>query len=119
MPKTSATRLRGTIVAVSRDNKHHFSKPTVGTITLVAGIGIEGDAHAGLFVKHHWLAKRDPTMPNLRQVPLVAVELFSEMMARGYAMLPGQLGENITTTGIDLPNLPLGCGLHLGTHRDP
>jgi len=61
MPIVPGAELEGTIVAVSRDDKHHFSKPNVGTITLVAGTGIEGDAHAGVFVKHRWLAKRNPT----------------------------------------------------------
>lgn len=104
----------GTVVAVSRDDKHRFSKPVVPSIRLVAGYGIEGDSHAGATTQHRYLIRTDPTRPNLTQVHLVRSELLAELAAEGFEVSPGQLGENITTAGIDLLALPQGTRLHLG-----
>ena len=105
----------GTVVAVSRDDRHRFSKPVVPGIRLVAGYGIEGDSHAGATTQHRYLIRTDPTRPNLTQVHLVRSELLAELAAEGFDVSPGQLGENITTAGIDLLSLPLGTRLHLGS----
>ncbi|TFC60761.1 MOSC domain-containing protein [Cryobacterium sp. TMB1-7] len=105
----------GTVVAVSRDDRHRFSKPVVPSIRLVAGYGIEGDSHAGATTQHRYLIRTDPTRPNLTQVHLVRSELFAELAAEGFDVSPGQLGENVTTAGIDLLALPLGTRLHLGS----
>jgi MOSC domain-containing protein YiiM len=102
------------VVSVSRDDKHRFSKPPVTTITLLAGIGVEGDAHAGPTVQHRYLKKKDPTAPNLTQVHFMASELFDELADQGFTVGAGDLGENVTTEGIDLITLPLGTRLHLG-----
>ncbi|MBD3942417.1 MOSC domain-containing protein [Microbacterium sp. NEAU-LLC] len=104
----------GHVVAVSRDDAHRFSKPTRESITLIAGLGVEGDAHAGVTVQHLSRVRRDPTTPNLRQVHLIHAELFDDMAARGHVVTPGALGENITTTGVDLLGLSRGTRLHLG-----
>lgn len=104
----------GSVVAVSRDDKHRFSKPPVTDIRLVAGYGIEGDSHAGATTQHRYLIRTDPTRANLTQVHLVRSELFDELAAAGFAVTAGQLGENITTAGLDLLALPLGTRLHLG-----
>jgi MOSC domain-containing protein YiiM len=104
----------GKVVAVSSDAAHRFSKPVRSSIRLVEGFGIEGDAHAGRFVKHRWLAKQDRQMENLRQVHLMHEELFDQLREQGFKVAPGDLGENITTRGIDLLSLPLGCLIHLG-----
>lgn len=104
----------GTIAAVSRDDKHRFSKPVVAGIRLVAGHGVEGDSHAGATTQHRYLIRTDPARANLTQVHLLRSELLTELAAEGFEVSPGQLGENITTTGIDLPALPLGTRLHLG-----
>lgn len=104
----------GHVVAVSRDDAHRFSKPARESITLIAGIGVEGDAHAGATVQHLSRVRRDPTAPNLRQVHLIHAELFDQMAGRGYAITPGALGENVTTSGIDLLGLPRGTRLELG-----
>ncbi|MFB7893817.1 MOSC domain-containing protein [Microbacterium sp. NPDC056044] len=106
--------LPGHVVAVSRDDAHRFSKPTRESITLIAGIGVEGDAHAGATVQHLSRIKRDPTTPNLRQVHLIHAELFDDIAERGHAVTPGALGENITTSGIDLLGLARGTLLELG-----
>ena len=106
---------RGTVVAVSRDDSHRFSKPVVPSIRLVAGYGIEGDSHAGATTQHRYLIRTDPTRPNLTQVHLVRSELLTELAAEGFDVSPGQLGENITTAGIDMLALPLGTRLHLGS----
>jgi MOSC domain-containing protein YiiM len=103
-----------TIVSVSRDDRHRFSKPPVSGITLLTGIGIEGDAHAGLTVQHRYLKRKDPTAPNLTQVHFMPEELFAELAAQGFTVGPGDLGENVTTRGVDLITLPLGTRLHLG-----
>lgn len=102
------------IVAVARDGAHRFSKQPVEDITLVEGLGVEGDAHAGVTVKHRSRVARDPTQPNLRQVHLLQAELLAELAARGFDVAPGDIGENVLTEGIDLLALPTGARLRLG-----
>lgn len=104
----------GSVVAVSRDSDHRFSKPVVDEIVLIAGWGIEGDTHAGVTVQHRSRVARDPTQPNLRQVHLIHAELFDEVATAGYQVAAGQLGENVTTRGVDLLSLPTDTLLHLG-----
>lgn len=99
------------VLAVSSDSAHHFTKPRRDAIVLVAGQGVEGDAHAGTTVQHRSRVRRDPTQPNLRQVHLIHRELFDEVDAD---VSPGDLGENITTEGIDVLALPRGTVLRLG-----
>ncbi len=103
------------VVAVSSSPKHTLSKPNQGFIRLVAGSGVEGDAHAGSTVKHRSRVARDPTQPNLRQVHLMHIELFDELQSAGFAVSPGRMGENITTSGIDLLGLATGTRLHIGS----
>jgi MOSC domain-containing protein YiiM len=100
--------------SVHRDDKHRFSKPGVPEIRLIEGIGVEGDAHAGATVQHLHLVRRNAAAPNLRQVHLIQRELFDELNAKGYDVAPGNLGENITTDGLDLFALPTGTILRLG-----
>lgn len=102
------------VVSVSTSPAHAFSKPAVDEITLVAGWGVEGDAHAGTTVQHLSRVRRDPTAPNLRQVHLIHSELFAEVADRGYSVEPGAMGENVTTRGVDLLSLPTGAVLRLG-----
>ena len=102
------------VAAVSRSPRHVFSKPTNLSIRLLAGLGVDGDAHCGTTVKHRSRVARDPTQPNLRQVHLLHAELFEELRTRGYTVMAGDLGENVTTRGIDLLALPTGTRLHLG-----
>ncbi len=102
------------IHSVNRDTRHHFSKPPVPEITLIEGLGVEGDAHAGATVQHLHLIKVDAAAPNLRQVHLIQSELFAVLAESGYEVGPGDLGENITTSGVDLLTLPTGTQLHLG-----
>ena len=99
------------VVAVARDERHRFSKPTRERITLVAGHGVEGDAHAGATVQHRSRVRRDPSQPNLRQVHLIHRELFDEV---DVDLAPGDLGENVTTEGVALLDLARGTLLHLG-----
>ena len=102
------------VVSVSRDPEHRFSKEVVDDIVLVAGLGVEGDAHAGTTVQHRSRVARDPSQPNLRQVHLVHAELFDEVQDSGFEVAPGELGENVTTRGVDLLGLPRGAVLRLG-----
>ncbi len=104
----------GTIVALARDGAHNFTKPAAERVELVAGLGIEGDAHAGITVKHRSRVAMDPGQPNLRQVHLIHAELFDELAGKGFAVAPGQLGENVTTRGLDLLGLSAGTRLRLG-----
>jgi len=104
----------GTVAAVCRSAGHTFGKPTASGIRLLAGLGVEGDAHAGATVKHRSRVARDPTQPNLRQVHLIHAELHDELRAAGFDVAPGQMGENVTTRGIDLLGLPTGARLRLG-----
>jgi MOSC domain-containing protein YiiM len=103
--------MAGRVVAVARDGAHGFSKRVVPRIDLLAGLGVEGDAHAGVTVQHRSRVAVDPSQPNLRQVHLIALELLDEMSAAGFALVPGALGENVTTAGIDLLALPRGTVL--------
>jgi MOSC domain-containing protein YiiM len=91
-----------------------MSKPNQPTIALVAGLGVQGDAHMGVTVRHRSRVQRDPTQPNLRQVHLIHAELHDELKARGFAVGPGEMGENITTRDLDLLGLPTGTRLKLG-----
>ncbi|OUE29953.1 MOSC domain protein [Clavibacter michiganensis] len=102
------------VLAVARDDAHRFSKPVRPSITLLAGLGVEGDAHLGTTVQHLSRKRRDPDAPNLRQVHLVHAELHEELAGKGYAVGPGDLGENVTTAGVPLLDLPTGTRLHLG-----
>jgi len=102
------------VVAVSRDGTHRFSKVPVDAITLVAGLGVLGDAHAGTLVQHRSRVRRDPDQPNLRQVHLIHAELFEDARELGYELGPGDLGENVLTAGLDLLGLPTGTLLDLG-----
>ena len=102
------------VVAVSCNAQHTFSKPNQSVIKLIEGVGVEGDAHAGKTVKHRYLVGLDSTKPNLRQVHLMQAELFDELNAKGFSVGPGQLGENITTRGVDLLALPRGTKLTIG-----
>jgi MOSC domain-containing protein YiiM len=106
--------MKGTVVAVASSKTHSFSKNTHDNINLLAGLGVEGDVHAGEKVKHRSRVTKDPTQPNLRQVHLVHEELFEELNKLGFEIAPGQIGENITTRGIDLLNFPTGALLHIG-----
>ena len=99
------------VSGVSRDGRHRFSKRPEDWIRLVTGLGVEGDAHFGATVQHLSRVRRDPTQPNLRQVHLIHRELFDEVAGE---LEPGQLGENITTEGVDLLGLPRGTRLRLG-----
>ena len=104
----------GTVTAVSRSAGHTFEKWGAGGIRLVAGLGVEGDAHAGRTVRHRSRVAVDPTAANLRQVHLIHAELHDELRARGFAVTAGAMGENVTTSGLDLLSLPTGARLHLG-----
>jgi len=106
--------MTGTVVAVSRCATHSFSKPNESSIRLLKGLGVEGDAHMGETVKHRSRVAADPTQPNLRQVHLIHAELLDELVAAGFNVAPGVMGENVTTRGIDLLGLPRGALLHIG-----
>ena len=111
----TASTLQGLVTAVAADGLHAFSKPLAAQITLLAGLGVEGDAHCGVTVQHRSRVAADPTQPNLRQVHLIHGELHDELVAAGFPVSPGVMGENITTRGVDLLGLPRGARLHLGT----
>jgi MOSC domain-containing protein YiiM len=102
------------VTAVSRSAGHTFSKVAQPAVRLLAGLGVEGDAHAGVTVKHRSRVARDPSQPNLRQVHLIHGELHDELRAAGFTVGPGDLGENVTTSALDLLALPTGTRLHFG-----
>ena len=106
--------MAGTVEAVGRSPKHSFHKALQESIRLLAGLGVEGDAHAGVTVKHRSRARFNPSLPNLRQVHLIPAELHDELHTRGFDLSPGEMGENITTRGVDLLSLPTGTRLRLG-----
>lgn len=102
------------VQAVSLSASHTFSKVEVPQIDLLAGLGVAGDAHAGVTVKHRSRVAQNPDQPNLRQVHLLHAELLEELWAQGFRVGPGDLGENVTTSGVNLLELPRGTLLHLG-----
>ncbi|MDL2401147.1 MOSC domain-containing protein [Rhizobium mayense] len=102
------------VTSVSSSDVHGFSKQNKDHIQLLTGLGVEGDAHMGVTVKHRSRVAVDPTQPNLRQVHLIHEELFDELTEKGFSVAPGDMGENIATRGIDLLSLPQGTRLHIG-----
>jgi MOSC domain-containing protein YiiM len=110
------TRSLGTavVVDVHLSPTHTFSKERTDAIHLLEGLGVEGDAHCGVTVKHRSRVKADPSQPNLRQVHLIHSELFDDLREAGFTIRSGNLGENITTRGIDLLTLPVGSRLAIG-----
>ena len=106
--------MSGTVIAVAKDEGHNFSKKIVPEIKIITGLGVHGDAHLGEKVKHRSRVKADPTQPNLRQVHLIHSELFEEVAEKGFSVKPADLGENITTQGVDLLGLPRHAVLEIG-----
>jgi len=106
----------GVVVAVSRDGEHRFSKTVTDEITLLPGLGVQGDAHLGSTVQHRSRVAADPTQPNLRQIHLIHVELHAELRELGFDVAAGQMGENILTAGVELLGLPRDTLLQLGEH---
>jgi len=104
----------GSILAVSRRAAHAISKDNESSIRLIEGLGVEGDAHLGATVQHRSRVAQNPDQPNYRQIHLIHAELHDELRASGFAVVAGQMGENITTRGVDLLGLPVGTRLHLG-----
>jgi len=104
----------GIVVGVSLSSTHSFYKEPQESIRLIAGLGVQGDAHMGKMVKHRYFVRTDPERPNLRQAHLIQAELLDELQADGFDVGPGALGENITTRGVDLLHLPLGARLRIG-----
>jgi MOSC domain-containing protein YiiM len=103
------------VEAVSSGTSHGIGKENAEAIRLVAGLGVEGDVHAGATVKHRSRVRKDPSQPNLRQIHLIHAELHEELAGQGYAVAPGQMGENVTTSGVELLALPTGARLRLGS----
>jgi len=108
------TDLEARVVAVCRDDEHRFSKVLVDEIVLLPGLGVQGDAHSGVTVQHRSRVAADPTQPDLRQGHFIHAELFTDVREHGFDVDPGQLGENVTTRGIDLLSLPRGTLLRVG-----
>jgi MOSC domain-containing protein YiiM len=104
------------VLAVSRAERHVFSKGPVDSVRLLAGLGVEGDAHLGVTVQHRSRVARDPSQPNLRQVHLIHAELLDTLLGAGFRVGPGVLGENVTTRGLPLLELPTGTRLRLGAN---
>lgn len=102
------------VVSVALSDAHEFSKQLLNEITLLTGLGVEGDAHMGVTVKHRSRVAVDPSQPNLRQVHLIQSELFEELTAKGFSVVAGDMGENITTLGVDLLALPRDTLLYIG-----
>ena len=102
------------VIAVSKSATHTMSKVNQESIMILEGLGVEGDAHSGETVKHRSRVAQDPTQPNLRQVHLIHLELLEKLKEKGFEVSPGQVGENITTKGIDLLGLPKGTQLLIG-----
>lgn len=106
--------LNYSVLAVAKDEDHRFSKPLVPSITLLKGRGVEGDAHCGEQVQHRSRVRVNPDQPNLRQIHLIAEETLQALKAEGFVVTAGDLGENITTQGVDLLSLPVNTHISIG-----
>ena len=104
----------GQVTAVCKNASHNLSKPVCSSITLLTGLGVEGDAHLGKTVQHRSRVAVDPSQPNLRQIHLIHAELHQMLQAAGFRIGPGVMGENITTHGLNLLHLPRGTLLKIG-----
>lgn len=106
--------MEGRVETVCRSETHTMSKPAAASLRLLAGLGVEGDAHLGRTVQHRSRVAQDPTQPNLRQLHLMAGELLDELQSGGFPVQGGDMGENVVTRGLDLLALPRHTRLHLG-----
>ena len=106
---------RASVVAVSKDEYHRFSKVPCTQITLIKGVGVRGDTHSGVTVQHLFAVEQDPRQPNLRQVHLLQQEFLDQARDQGYELTPGDLGENILTDDLDLVGLWQDTLLHIGS----
>ena len=113
-PNEVSSALGGLLVSVNASPAHSFSKSPALEARLLAGLGVEGDAHCGTTVRHRFARRKEPGRPNLRQVHLLAEELFAELADLGHGVGPGDLGENLTTRGVDLLTLPTGTVIRVG-----
>jgi MOSC domain-containing protein YiiM len=117
-PEEVEPALDGHVASVSVSAVHDFSKPPALEVRLLTGLGVEGDAHCGTTVRHRFARRKNPDQANLRQVHLIGSELLDELAAHGHVVRPGDLGENITTAGVDLLGLPAGTALRLGAEAE-
>jgi len=113
-PMHESSKIRAYVASVNVSAVHEFSKTPQPVVRLLEGLGVEGDAHCGTTVKHRSRVRKNPDQPNLRQVHLIHSELFDEVARNGHLLAPGDMGENVTTTGIDLLALPVDTALRLG-----
>lgn len=111
---TRAANASPHVAAVHRSARHAFTKHAEACITLLAGLGVEGDAHCGHTVQNRYLKRLDSSRPNLRQVHLLQAELLDELRTQGFEVSAGGLGENISTRGLDMLSLARGTRLHIG-----
>jgi MOSC domain-containing protein YiiM len=112
--QTPRTVGKGTVVAVCRSEKPGLPKPVVDEIKLIEDWGVEGDYHAGKLVRHRYLAKKDPTQPNVRQVLLIDTQILSELKQEGIDISSGMLGDNMTIEGLAVMHIPIGARLEVG-----
>lgn len=110
----SVNTSKGTVIAVCRNEKPGLPKPVVDEVQLIEDWGIEGDYHAGKLVRHRYLAKKDPTQPNIRQVLLIDTQILAEIKQEGIDISSGMFGDNITVEGVSVMSIPLGTQLEVG-----
>ena len=94
------SKMTGKVVAINTSDKKGMRKKTIKEAAIKIDYGIEGDAHAS----SEWH----------RQVSLLALESIKKMQAMGLKVKPGDFAENITTKGINLPELPIGTKMKVG-----
>jgi MOSC domain-containing protein YiiM len=104
----------GTVVAVCKKAQSGIPKISVEAIHLLEGYGVEGDYHAGKFVRHRYLARKDPTVPNVRQVLIIDKIMLSYLAEQDIQLDPGMMGENLVLDGISVMDLPLGTQIEVG-----
>lgn len=104
------------VIAVCLAAKHRFVKTPALEIHLVAGLGVEGDAHFGATSQHRYDKRYAPSKPNLRQLHMIDAATYQLLRADGFDVHPGDLGENVTTAGIDFTDMSAGTIVKIGQH---
>jgi MOSC domain-containing protein YiiM len=110
----STSKSYGSVVAVCKKSEPGLPKLQVDSVELIENYGITGDYHAGRFVRHRYLAEKDPNQPNVRQILLVDTSMLAALYEKDIHLKPGMLGENIIVDGVSVMALPIGTEVEIG-----
>ncbi len=90
----------GKVLAVNISQNKGEKKNNIACGLFLENLGLENDAHAEA---------------GIRQVSLLSKESIDKIREKGLDVNHGDFAENLTIEGIDLPSLPLGTRLKVGS----